>query len=113
MHYDFVPSSYSYQSYGETTPPAAEDVVEEKVPLATQITEWVPAIKTIFGLDDPQDMAIKLENRLRDLQSGNASQLLHDLVPVRFLVAQHGHDAQLDKPLAELGYPRLHTAPSG
>lgn len=72
---DFVPSSYSYQSYGEAAAlPPEESVEEEKVPIGEQVAQWLPAAKAAFGLDDPQDKVVKLQNRLRDLQYGNTAE---------------------------------------
>ena len=57
----FLPSN---QSYG------AEEMPEEEVSTAENVTAWMPAIKSALGLDDPRKAVVTYENRLRDLQSG-------------------------------------------
>jgi len=76
---DFVPSAYSYQSYGqaETTVPEGYVLVpdpgaQEKKPLPLE--EIISGTKAFLGIDDPRKQVSRLENRLRDLEQGNAAE---------------------------------------
>jgi hypothetical protein len=99
---DFVPSSYSYPSYGAEIPEGYELVEKtEKVPVGEQITQWLPAAKSILGLDDPQDLAVKLENRLRDLRHGNQAEKAAAMVAAGSPFSLKGAIEKTEKKLRE------------
>lgn len=57
----FVPSGYSYG--------ATEDTATSQY-----VAEWMPAIRTALGVDDPRRQLAVLENRLRDLTEGTPAE---------------------------------------
>jgi hypothetical protein len=67
----FTPSGYSYGDAATTAPPAtsAEEESSAKV-----LAEWMPAIRTALGVDDPRKQLAMLQNRLRDLQYGTPAE---------------------------------------
>jgi hypothetical protein len=63
----FTPSGYSYGDAATTAPPATS--AEAQV-----LAEWMPAIRTALGVDDPRKQLAMLQNRLRDLQYGTPAE---------------------------------------
>lgn len=77
----FVPSSFSHRGYGDAELPSDEEVVKyshtapEEESSGEMLAEYMPAFKSLLGLDDARERVAKLEARLRALQKGGAGAL--------------------------------------